>query len=635
MTSESSGAASNSIDQRFRLFVAGVTDYAIYMLSPEGTVSSWNAGAQRFKGYAADEIIGQHFSRFYSETDRANKVPERALRTALNEGKFEDEGWRIRKDGSRFWASVVIDPIRDEDGVLVGFAKITRDITERKRAADALHASEENFRLLVQGVTDYAIYMLSPTGLVTNWNAGAQRIKGYAEAEVINTHFSRFYTPEDNARGLPALALAEAQARGRFESEGVRVRKDGTRFAAHVVIDPIRNHFGELIGFAKVTRDITERQNAAKALEKTREALFQSQKLEAIGKLTGGVAHDFNNLLSVMSNGVSILQRRLRDPEDVRVLDALARAASRGAKLTQQLLTFARQQPLDQSNHNINELIMSFETVLRRAVNRSVTFDAELAPDLPLVLVDGPQVEAAILNLIVNARDATFDGGTITLATRRAYLAAGAVEGLDEGVYVAISVRDTGHGMSEETAARAIEPFFTTKPVGQGTGLGLSQIYGLVQQSGGGMSIESEVGKGSTVTLYFPALPGSAVAGATADKPTEVALVVDDQPDVLDMASELFRALGYHVLAASNGGEALQILKRTPKVDVLFSDVVMPGMTGIELAQQARAHAPAMKILLASGYTAPALATAQDAVIDFEFVRKPYTVSQILKHLRS
>jgi PAS domain S-box-containing protein len=240
--------------ERLRIFLASVTDYAIYMLSPEGIVSSWNAGAQRFKGYTASEIIGQHFSRFYTPDDLAAGLPKRALATALEQGKFEDEGWRVRKDGTLFWASVVIDPIRDEQGGLAGFVKITRDITERKKASEALHASEERFRLLVQGVTDYAIYMLSPNGEITNWNSGAKRIKGFEENEVINSHFSRFYTDEDRATGLPARALATAANEGRYESEGWRLRKDGTRFWAHVVIDPIKNQLGELIGAVSIPK---------------------------------------------------------------------------------------------------------------------------------------------------------------------------------------------------------------------------------------------------------------------------------------------------------------------------------------------------------------------------------------------
>lgn len=620
-------------DNRFRLFVASVTDYAIYMLSPEGIVNSWNAGAQRFKGYTSDEIIGRHFSNFYTEGDRAAGMPARALRMARDSGRFEDEGWRVRKDGSRFWASVVIDAIRDPSGELVGFAKITRDITERKRTAEALHASEERFRLLVQGVTDYAIYMLSPEGEITNWNAGARRIKGYEQQEVIGTHFSRFYVPEDVVAGLPMRALETAMRDGRFESEGWRLRKDGSRFWAHVVIDPIRNQMGELIGYAKVTRDITERQLAAQALEKTKEALFQSQKLEAIGKLTGGISHDFNNLLSVISNGGAVLRQRLDKPDDLRVLDAIERAASRGATLTRQLLAFARQQPLKQAVYSLNEVIEAFEAVLRRAVRGSLEFDIELAHSLPKVLVDAAQVEAAILNLIVNARDATADGGKITVRTGMRVLAPGEAGSLPAGTYVTVEVSDTGEGMGAEVAVRAVEPFFTTKPVGKGTGLGLSHVYGLMQQSGGDMVIDSALGKGTSVSLFFPALP----AGADAQHPPEArekALVVDDQEDVLGMAVDLFQTLGYEVLSANNGTEALAILRRTPDIDVLFSDVVMPGMSGVELAHEAKRQWPSLKIILASGYAAPAVVAGQSGIGEFQLIAKPYSVAQILRQLR-
>ena len=286
-----------AIDDRYRLLVDAITDYAIYMLDRDGFVTSWNAGAQRFKGYTPSEILGEHFSRFYTEEERAAGTPARALRTAAGEGRFEQEGWRVRKDGTHFWAHVIIDPVRSPSGELVGFAKITRDLTERRKAEESLRRSEEQFRRLVQGVTDYAIYMLTPTGEVSSWNAGAARIKGYAPDEIIGEHFSRFYTDEDRSTGEPAKALALAATSGRFEKEGWRVRKDGSRFWAHVVIDPIRDDEGQVIGFAKVTRDITERKESQRALEEAREALFQSQKMEAIGQLTGGIAHDFNNLL--------------------------------------------------------------------------------------------------------------------------------------------------------------------------------------------------------------------------------------------------------------------------------------------------------------------------------------------------
>jgi len=306
--------------ERHTLLVKTIRDYAIYMLDRQGRVTSWNAGAQRFKGYSADEIIGEHFSRFYTPEEKAAGVPATALETSARTGVFETEGWRVRKDGTRFWAHVVIDPIRDQNGELVGYAKVTRDLTDRKKAEDALRRSEEQFKFLVQGVTDYAIYMLDAEGVVTNWNAGAQRIKWYAPEEIIGQHFSRFYTDEDRDKGEPKRSLATAAQEGKFEVEAWRVRKDGARFWAHVILDALHDDNGQLQGFAKITRDITERKQNQEALERAREALFQSQKTEAIGRLTGGVAHDFNNLLMAVLGSLELLRKRLPNDDKMRAL---------------------------------------------------------------------------------------------------------------------------------------------------------------------------------------------------------------------------------------------------------------------------------------------------------------------------
>ena len=257
-------------ESRYRLLVDAITDYAIFMLDAQGVVSSWNVGAERFKGYRPDEIIGQHFSRFYTPEDRETGLPARALATAEREGRFEHEGWRLRKDGARFWAHVIIDPIRTPQGELIGFAKITRDLTEKRAAEEGLRRSEEQFRLLVEGVTDYAIYLLDAEGRVSSWNSGARRIKGYEPSEIIGQHFSRFYTPEDQEAGWPGIALRAAAEQGRFEREGWRLRKDGSRFWAHVIIDAIHDDDGQVIGFAKITRDITERMESQRQLDEAR-----------------------------------------------------------------------------------------------------------------------------------------------------------------------------------------------------------------------------------------------------------------------------------------------------------------------------------------------------------------------------
>ncbi|MET0377140.1 MAG: PAS domain S-box protein, partial [Rhizorhabdus sp.] len=287
-------------EHRYQLLVNAVSDYAIYMLDPVGNIATWNPGARRFKGYEAEEIIGENFSRFFTPEDRTAGVPQQILATAAHDGRYEAEGQRVRKDGSLIWVHVVIDPIVGDDGTLLGYAKITRDVTARREADRALFAAEQRFRMLVQGVRDYALYMLDLNGIVSNWNTGAEAIKGYRADEIVGQHFSRFYTEEDRARGEPDRALDTALREGRYETEAQRIRKDGSNFWAHVVIDPIHDEAGKPIGFAKITRDITEKRIAQQELEEAHTALFQSQKLQALGELTGGIAHDFNNLMTVI-----------------------------------------------------------------------------------------------------------------------------------------------------------------------------------------------------------------------------------------------------------------------------------------------------------------------------------------------
>jgi PAS domain S-box-containing protein len=623
-----------SDERRYQYLISGINDYAIYMLDPQGHVSSWNAGAKRFKGYVAQEILGEHFSRFYTEEDRASGLPERALATALREGKYEAEGWRVRKDGTRFWAHVVLDPIYNEDGALLGFAKITRDVTERKQAEDKLRESEQRFRLLVQGVTDYAIYMLSPEGVVTNWNSGAERIKGYTYDEIVGSHFSRFYTAEDQVAGVPRRALSTAAATGRFEAEGWRVRKDGTRFWAHVIIDAVHDDNGRLVGFAKITRDLTEKKRAAEALEAANAALYQAQKMESIGQLTGGIAHDFNNLLSVLSSGLEVLALQRGESGDNRTIESMRRAVDRGARLTQQLLAFARKQPLQTEIRNLNRVITGFEPVLRRAGNANIEFEIDLDRKAHSAVIDSARLESALLNLVVNARDAMPDGGRIVISTRNVTLGQHEAGSLPAGDYVRIAVSDTGTGMPPEVVSRAFEPFFTTKEVGKGTGLGLSQVYGFIKQSDGEVVIESKAGEGTTIAIYLPAVRSEAQEDHRAN--VERVLIVEDEPDLMDVAAALFTSMGYDVVTASSGREAIDLLEQR-EVDILFTDIVMPnGMDGLELASYTRAHYPDTKIMLASGYPLPALKQRHGGKLnEFAFVNKPYRLADLARTLRS
>ncbi|MFZ1171805.1 MAG: PAS domain S-box protein [Bradyrhizobium sp.] len=600
--------ASGSNEGRFRMLIDAITDYAIYMLDPDGTVTSWNPGARRFKGYEESEIIGENFSRFYTEEDRKAGLPAHALEVSEREGKFESEGWRVRKDGTNFWAYVVIDPIRDNAGRLIGFAKITRDLTERRQAECALRESQEQFRLLVQGVTDYAIFLLNSKGYVSSWNSGAQRIKGYAPEEIIGQHFSRFYTEEDRQVGVPQEALEIATREGRFEREGWRVRKDGTQFFAHVLIDAIYNPDGSIFGFAKITRDITERMNAARSLEEAREALFQSQKMEAIGHLTGGVAHDFNNLLMAIQGSLELLQRRLprSDPKVAQLIDNALQGTRRGAALTQRMLAFARRQELKLAPLDVGDAVLRMANLLQSSLGPSIRVETHFPPELPEVNADANQLELALLNLAINGRDAMPKGGTITIgATKQAD-----VPGLKAGNYLCVSVADTGTGMDEETLKRATEPFFTTKGVGKGTGLGLPMVHGMAEQSGGKLRLKSRLGEGTIAELYLPVAPRE-TAQPTLNIKTHVPtpinkklaiLTVDDDPLVALNTSALLEELGHTVYSAPSALHALDILRREKKIDLMITDQLMPDMTGSELASRIRAENSHMPIILATGY---------------------------------
>lgn len=519
----------------------------------------------------------------------------------------------------------------------------------KRRSAAALVESERQFRVLVQGVTDYAIYMLDPEGYITNWNLGGERIKGYRADEVIGRHFSIFYTPEERAAGEPEQALAIAARDGRCEGEGWRVRKDGTRFWAGAVIYRILDEGGKLIGFAKITRDMTEKKRAEDELEEARAALAQSQKMEAVGQLTGGVAHDFNNLLTVITNGLDLLAGPVRDEaQKRRIIDSAQRAAERGARLTQQLLAFARRQPLRPQIHDINRLIGGFEAVLRRACPEPI--EVEVAPfSAPLAAnIDSAQFETALLNLVVNARDAMPRGGTLRIGTGTARIGAArpkAMSDIPPGDYVTVSISDTGEGMSAEIQSRAFEPFFTTKDIGKGSGLGLSQVYGFVTQSGGHVAIDSQPGAGATVTFYLPAArPPQEAEAADDDKAAEREpamgriLVVEDDPDVLDVTVEILRNFGYEVLTAPDARSGLSVLRRDPEIDVLFTDIVMPhGMNGVELAREAARLRPQLRILLASGYPKAALSSEHGIAAadgEFAFLSKPYRGSELAEKLR-
>ncbi|MFC3651274.1 PAS domain S-box protein [Dyella humi] len=608
-------SASLLAEHRYRLMVESITDYAIFMLDSDGHVTSWNPGAERITGYCADEIIGRHVGCFYTKDDREGGLPHRELDIARTEGRYECDSWRLHKDGSHYWAQALTDAIRDEQGKLIGFAKIVRDLTERKRAEESLRRSQEQFRLLVQSVTDYAIFMLDQYGYVSSWNYGAERIKGYTPEEIIGKHFSSFYTQADRDAGEPQKNLALATTEGRVETEGWRVRKDGTRFWAHVVVDRIVGDKGELVGFAKITRDVTEQREAARELDRAREALFQAQKIEAIGKLTGGVAHDFNNLLMVIQSCLDMVELKLpHESQLCRLVQNAQSAVQRGSALTQRMLAFARKQELRVAPVDAASLVANMTELLRRSLGPLVNISTMFPASLNSVKTDANQLELALMNLAVNARDAMPEGGNLTIAARNVTIDASHSTRLAPGEYVCLSVTDEGEGMDEETLIKATEPFFTTKGVGKGTGLGLSMVHGLAEQSGGRLVIKSSKGFGTRVEMWLPSVRCVAVEQQEAVVPVSVSVkpasslcglrvvIVDDDPLVLNATGAVLQDLGHRVTEVASAEEALQILEDGSDVDMLITDHAMPGMTGAQLVSEVNIRWPALPVVLATGY---------------------------------
>jgi PAS domain S-box-containing protein len=532
---------------------------------------------------------------------------------------------------------------------LIALCLAAMRITRRERQAmAALDRSEQQFGLLVAGVKDYALYMLDPQGRVMSWNDGAERIKGFRRDEIIGEDFARFYTPEARAAGAPQRALDTALRDGTFETEDWRVRRDGSRFWASVVIDPLHDGLGRLIGFAKITRDITERREIQQALETTRANLAQAQKMEAVGQLTGGIAHDFNNMLHVILGTIETLQRhvRLNEPRFARALDMAQQSAQRAAILTRQLLAFARRQPLQPKPIDPNKLVAGMSDLLRRALRERVALETVLAGGVWPVLVDANQLESAILNLALNARDAMPAGGKLTIETQNAHLdEAYAQRHVDvtAGQYVMIAISDTGSGMTPETMTKAFEPFFTTKANGLGTGLGLSQVYGFVKQSDGHVKLYSETGEGTTVKIY---LPRHRIAAAL-EEPTpdttaiaeasraEIILVVEDDEGARSYCVAALGELGYRVLAASDGPSALRLLEAEPAVSLLFTDVGLPGgLNGRQLADMASARHPDLKVLFTTAYARNAIVHEGRLDPGVELLGKPFTFAALAAKVR-
>ena len=571
--------ADTTTEQRLQLLIDAVVDYGIFVLDPQGHVVSWNSGAQKLKGYTREEIVGQHFSKFYPPDSVASGWPQEELRLARQRGRFEDEGWRVRKDGSRFWANVVITALYEEDGELAGFAKITRDLTERRRHEEQLRVSEERQRLLVDSVRDYAIFMLDPDGVVLSWNGGAHEIKGYTAPEIIGRHFSVFYTPEDKSAGKPELELKTAREQDRAEDEGWRVRKDGSIFWAYVVVTAIRGADGRLLGFAKVTRDMSDRRRL--------EELERSSR--RMNEFLAMLAHELRNPLAPIRNAVTIMQlESLNSPVLRNCRDVIDRQLTHVTRLVDDLLDVGR---LNTGKIKLRKEMLRLSDVVARSVEtarplvaaRRHTLDVEQPEEGVYVHGDATRLSQVLQNLLVNAAKYTPEGGHIRLTVQPI------------GSFVNITVADNGRGIAADNLQRIFELFMqaetgTGAPADSGLGIGLTLARSLVEMHGGSIEAHSAgLGQGSSFTVRLPA--ASAVEQAEAEEALEAGpaglrvLVVDDNRDSADSATDVLRLLGNQVESAYDGESGIQLARRFRPHMVLL-DLAMPGVDGFEVRRR-------------------------------------------------
>ena len=633
------------LDQRVRERTAALADANIHLMEAQRLANlgswrwdilantiTWSEQLYEIYGIRPNQFKGtlQEFVAFIHPEDRTQV--RASISAALKAGKeFRHEERIVRPDGSIRELQSVGEVVRDESGAAIRMLGVCLDVTDRKQAERALQDSEQNYRLLLRGARDYAIYMLDVQGRVRNWNDAAQRLKGYQADEIIGRHFRIFLPEEVRAGEMADDALITAARDNQFAAETWLVRKDGSRFYASVVMDAIRNDAGQLIGFAKLTRDITTQHEAQLALEHAREQVAQAQKMEALGQLTGGIAHDFNNLLMIVSGYAQILQSRLSGAKDVQAVEAIRAAANRGEKLTRQLLAFSRRQQLMPVVVDLRARIDAVRDMLVPSLRGNIQLICDIEDKVWPVEVDLGELELALVNIAVNARDAMPDGGSITLSARNVVLKPGSAAGELEGEFVALAIIDTGSGMPPDVLQRVFEPFFTTKPVGKGTGLGLSQVHGFANQSGGAVTLSSEPDRGTVVTIYLPRSTNEAAnagkgAAASVGPVQGTVLVVEDSRDVAEVTSSLLEQLGYRVVRAENAAEALRHLQQGIGVDLLFSDIVMPGaINGLGLAQICQERFPDIPVLLTSGFSD----AAEAADGRFDILRKPFELSAL------
>jgi PAS domain S-box-containing protein len=603
-------------EERFRLLIESVRDYAIFMLDPAGHVLTWNAGAERFKGYRADEIIGSHFSRFYPPEALARKLPAHELEVAAAVGSFEDEGWRVRKDGSLFWANVVITAMRNPAGTLIGFAKVTRDLTQRRQHEEALRQSEERFRLMVEGVSDYAIFMLDPNGLVATWNVGAERIKGYTADEIIGQHFSVFYPAEVRESGWPEHELQQAAARGSFVDNGWRLRKDGTTIWANVTITALRDDTGRLVGFAKLTRDLTEtrRTEAIELASHEREEILDAERSARMAaqratrikdEFLATLSHELRTPLSAILGWTQLLMRdggasAAVDPR--RAIEVIDRNARAQVQLIDDLLDLSRIMTgkirLDLQQVSLAGIVESaVDSAMPSAQAKDIRLHAVLDPVQTTVSADSARIQQVVWNLLTNAIKFTPKGGRIQVLLQRV------------NSHLELSVSDTGIGIPETFLPHVFDRFSqrdssTTRAHG-GLGLGLAICKQLVELHGGRIRASSPgEGLGSTFGVELPVSILQIRDEASRHHPTvatsaadQIALprldgvhvfVVDDEPDARDLLARVFQDQGAEVKTFGSASDLLEALK-SHRPALIVSDIGMPGMDGYQMMRALRA----------------------------------------------
>ena len=658
-------ATSAAVQDGYRSrLLESMASFAIVGIDLDGRVIEWNSGAEHILGWSAADMLGQPIECIYTPQDQAEGRAELEMQLARMQGVAGDHRWHRRRDGTLFWASGEITPVRGIAGEHCGFLKVLQDRTEVHVATQALSKSQQQYQRLLDSIDEgFCIielkfdaceaavdYCFIETNRAFEAHTGLMNVQGRWMRELVPDHDPHWFELYGQVAktGIPVHFENRAEALGRWFDVRATALDDGGKLVAVLFSDTTAQRDAEQ-GLrelnASLAQAVTQR---TKELMQSEEQLRQSQKMEAVGQLTGGIAHDFNNLLTGISGSLEMMQTRIgqgRFNDLEKYLSAAQGAAQRAAALTHRLLAFSRRQTLDPKPTEINKLIAGMEELIRRTAGPAVVTVMLISRDIWATCVDAHQLENALLNLCINARDAMPDGGTLTIETNNHALdpPAGMAFSLPPGNYVSMSVSDSGVGMSEEVAAKAFEPFFTTKPLGKGTGLGLSMIYGFIRQSGGHAEIYSHVGKGSTITLFLPRYVGSMAAPepmTVIEMPRaqegETVLVVDDEPTVRLLATEILEDLGYRAIEASDGASGLQILESNVRIDLLVSDVGLPGnMNGRQMADRARAMRPGLKVLFITGYAEQAVLGEGDLDANMHVMIKPFSVEGLAVRIKS